>query len=41
MAALDAALQHLHTPASYAAMNRVADALEAGLTERLRARALP
>ncbi|MFN3612224.1 aspartate aminotransferase family protein [Tepidimonas sp.] len=41
MAALDAALQHLHTPASYAAMTRIADALEAGLTERLHAHALP
>ena len=41
MAALDAAVQHLHTPASYAAMNRAADALQAGLTQRLRAHGLP
>lgn len=41
LAALDAALEHLHTPASYAAMNRAADRLEAGLCERLRTHALP
>lgn len=41
LAALDAALEHLHTPASYAAMNRAADRLEAGLTDRLRAHGLP
>ncbi len=41
LAALHAALEHLHTPATYAAMQRAADRLEAGLNERLRARALP
>lgn len=41
LAALDAALEHLHTPASYAAMARAADALEGGLNARLRRRQLP
>ncbi|WP_058616434.1 transaminase [Tepidimonas taiwanensis] len=41
LAALDAALEHLHTPASYAAMARAADALEAGLNARLHRRQLP
>ncbi|TSE21754.1 aminotransferase class III-fold pyridoxal phosphate-dependent enzyme [Tepidimonas aquatica] len=41
MAALHAALQHLHTPATYAAMQSAADALEHGLRQRLQARALP
>jgi len=41
LAALAAALQHLHTPDTYAAMQRAADMLQAGLNERLHARALP
>lgn len=41
LAALHAALHHLHTPATYAAMQAVADTLEHGLRQRLQARALP
>ncbi|MGQ9724988.1 MAG: transaminase [Tepidimonas sp.] len=41
MAALEAALDHLHTDATYARMTQAADVLEAGLNERLRAHALP
>ncbi|TSE34293.1 transaminase [Tepidimonas charontis] len=41
LAALHAALLHLHTPQTYAAMQRAADTLQTGLEERLRTRGLP
>lgn len=41
LAALLAALQHLHTEASYAAMQHAADLLHAGLLARLQQRRLP
>ena len=41
LAALRAALQHLHTEASYALMQARAEALHAGLTARLQRRRLP
>ncbi|MCS6809771.1 MAG: transaminase [Tepidimonas sp.] len=41
LAALAAALQHLHTPPTYAAMQVAADLLEQGLQQRLQARRLP
>jgi glutamate-1-semialdehyde 2,1-aminomutase len=41
IAALDAALQHLHTEETYARMQAAADQLQAGLDERLRRHGLP
>ena len=41
LAALEAALRHLHTPATYAAMMTAADRLEAGLNAALRQHGLP
>ncbi len=41
LAALHAALTHLHTAASYAHMNTMADRLEAGLSAHIAAHALP
>lgn len=41
LAALNAALLHLHTPASYAAMQSAADHLERGLLERIRVSGRP
>ncbi|MBX3608897.1 MAG: aspartate aminotransferase family protein [Hydrogenophaga sp.] len=41
MAALEAALKHLHTEASYSQMLRTAAALESGLLQRIRQGAMP